>query len=537
MPALVATLGLAIVPALIAVVGAFGWQLGSAGRWVINVLTVTVSVGTLAVASYTALKDPAGTAPSGSEAAKMLRRRRWQVLAGALSVFAVLMLVFFGLRDPFATIPRMTGTEDVAIIGFIRPDGSTLEQSPDLSDALAEQLGPRLPQGTAKSYASLDAPLDGLLRPDDSGLAKWTSDFVTRSNAAIVVAGIIDDVTTSQIQIRPAIYVKPSLVPEAPTLMAWVVGPSAIVTGELASTRGRQSLFASFLGSGVALTHFVDALDAWRVGRVDDAVELFTKLPQNSTGGLLSGDLVHLFKGHALELQAQTLEGAQRGDMLATAAREYADIQPGSPLNGRAQVSTATNEYLRALGSRCSPETIDARLLGSALDHLRPLTINMDLPAISRLAALVNYAQAGHCALTAGLKVDEASISTALQAVKGFADGNEATLGAVHRIQALARSVEAQMAQEAGNEIYAETLIEQAIGLSPDPVDQGRWYGLKSIWQQQACHLPEARASLDLSLREYKAGVDAGRISAEFLTRYTDAAYASLATNTERCGK
>jgi hypothetical protein len=383
----------------------------------------------------------------------------------------------------------MTGTQDVASIGFIRHDGSDLDQSSDLSESLVGLLQPKLPRTTVKSYASLNAPLIGLLQTDHAGLRAWTDEFLTRSGAAIVIAGVVDD-SGQQLTIRPAIYIRPGSIPEAPELMDWVVGPPSIVVGGLDSTRGRQSLFDGVVGSGVEVASFVDALDAWRVGHVDEAVQLLSDLPTTSSGGLLSADFVHLFRGHALELQAEAAEPAKRSALLVSAFDEYQAISADSPLSGRALVSLATNEYLRALGRLCTPETVDAPLLRDSIAHLKAQSGNQDLPTISRLAANVNYAQAARCAVRARLSTDRATVATALNTVRQSQPSDLNTKEVTHRIQALGRSMEAESAQEVGDEVGAERLIDEAISLTADPSDRGRWYGLKSIWQQQVCHLP-----------------------------------------------
>jgi hypothetical protein len=517
--------GVAIIPASVELVDLFDIQLSSTGRWLLTVLTVTASGIAVGAAVNTLVKEKA---PALGPA------RRLAIVIGALTGLAILTAVFIGLRDPFAAIPRMTGTQDVASIGFIRADGTALAPSSDLSDGLVQQLQPALRYATVRSYASLNAPLDGLLHTDHTGLRDWTDEFLTRSGAAIVVAGVVDD-AGAQISVRPAIYVRPSSIPESPELMDWVVGPSSIVVGGLDSTRGRQSLFDSFIGSGTTVAAFVDALDAWRVGHIDEAARLFTALPTDAPGGLLSADLVHLFRGHAIELQAQADDTARHGALLSAAADEYNAIAHGSPMAGRALVSLATNEYLRAIGNLCSHDTVNAPLLLSSVEHLKAQTANESLPTISRLAALLNYAQANRCAVRAGLSADTGSSSTALRTIRNFIATDAIIITAVQRIQALARSIEAQATQESGDLAAANQLIQEAISLTGDPSDRGRWYGLLSLWQQQACHLPEARQSLDLSLQQYREAAKNQRITSDYLDRYTKAAEGSLATATGRC--
>ena len=81
----------------------------------------------------------------------------------------------------------------------------------------------------------------------------------------------MDDQSDRQVRLRPALYVRPSLVPEAPELVGWMAGQWTIGVGDTGSRRGQQSLLSAYLEDGVDLAKFVDALDAWRVGRTGEA--------------------------------------------------------------------------------------------------------------------------------------------------------------------------------------------------------------------------------------------------------------------------
>jgi hypothetical protein len=553
-PVLPIVAGLAVFPAVVTAVDALDLTLNRAGRLVLTVLTIGSAVGTLALGVDGAIRTY-GTSWS--------RRRRRTTAAAAAGAFAVILAVVVTLQDPFPTLERLPGTQDVASVGFVRPDGSTTPALADLSqglvDRLSATLAEHLPESDSQvvSYAPVPAEqLRGLVEGGSPELERWTAELVSRTEAELLLAGVVDD-SDRQLRIRPAIYVHPELVPEVPELMGWIVGPWTIGVGGLESRRGRESLLEAFLADGTAVARFVDALDAWRVGDVAETEALLAAVLQEREAELFSADLLRLFHGHALQRLALVAASAAAGagadgpepgdagsngvttassrELLQRAAEQYAAIGGDSPIALRARLSLATNTYLQSVGRLCAPDSVDAARLDQARSDLRAFTREDRLPPASRAAALVNYVQAERCAGRAGMASDEDGVREALAGIRSIPVTDELTGQAVERVQALGLSIEAEIAQEAGATGRAVALLREAAALTDDPADRGRWWGFISIWEAGRCNLGGARAAFDEAREQYEAAAGAGRISPEFVSRYTAAAQRELAEQDERC--
>ena len=351
----------AIIPVAVSMVQLLEIQLSRNGRLLVAVLTVIASVVTLGFA----LKKIVGTYASHWGA----RRQAVAVFSGMLA-FGLLVISLVAFRDPFATLPRLTGTQDVASLGFIRPDGSS---SPDLDDTSAEiarELGAQMPESAVVSYAGLtDPPLESLGEDELAPLDDWTADFAQKTGADFVIAGVVDDASSGQLRVRPAVYISPALVPEAPELAGWSVGEWAVVVGDLSSRRGRERLQTAYLSDSVELARFVDALDAWRVGNVVEARELLDQVEAASDVGILPQDLVQLFRGHAKQLEALRFGGSDRNGLLAQAARHYASVANDSSIALRARLSlppTPTSGQLgRSAGTTSMSMASHVRVMSS----------------------------------------------------------------------------------------------------------------------------------------------------------------------------
>ena len=520
-------LAVVLLPATTGIVALLNRPLGSTGRWLLSALTVGGTVLALAVSVVEIMRR---LAPGAS--------RRWR--AGAVmavaGIFAFILSLFVVLEDPFAALPKMSGTQGVASLGFVRPDGSSTGDLDELSQVLVNQLGPALPGREVVSYAAItDPPLELLGRPDSGELEDWTAKFMEASGADIILAGIVDDQADRQVRLRPALYVRPSLIPEAPELVGWIVGQWTIGVGDTGSRRGQQSLLSSYLKDGVALARFVDALDAWRVGRTGEAENLLDVLASSRTGNLFSADFLRLFRGHALQLTALRGPSAQREALLIEAAEEYRSIDLRSVLGLRARLSLADNNYLRSVGSLCQPDTVDASRLVDAAATLEQLSQDRRLMPVSRLTASVNFAQARMCAIRAKISLDRDSVAAALLQVRSFEPDEGPSFVVVLDLKALGRSIEGILAESSGDTRKAIALMREAIELTDDSVDRGRWWGFISLWESRLCNLAEAYEARDEAISQYQAAAEAGRISQDFLEEYRIVSESGLAATVKIC--
>ena len=152
-----------------------------------------------------------------------------------------------------------------------------------------------------------------------------------------------------------------------------------------------------------------------------------------------------------------------------------------------------------------------------------------------RLATLLNYAQAQRCALTVGLTEDVGTLEETLDEIAIAQAPEEAVAASIRAIQAVALSVQAEMANERGDTTLALSLMQQAIGLTGDPVDRGRWWGFVSVWSRRGCAVEAAQEALEASIAQYEAAADAGRIPEGFIERYTEITQSELALAVEEC--
>jgi tetratricopeptide (TPR) repeat protein len=536
---LMAGLGLtavaAMVPAVAAILGLLHIELTKTGELILTCLLVATGAIALVASLNRLVRE---TLPDARPATRRL------VVAGSAAAGAVLLGGLLLLRDPFANLPQLTGTQDIAVLGFVRPDGSHTAQLDAVSTDLADGIENEIARSQVASYAGLTKPPLELLRdPEPDQLESWTSDFVDNTGAEIVIAGIIDDVSGIQVRAQPAIWVRPGLIPEAPELVGWIVGTSAPLTGGLSSQVARDQLVDAYLSDAVALASFVSALDNWRAGNPEEAQETLDELLQSaegstSEGTLLSADMLHLFRGHALQMSATRGPVEQRADMLDEAAADYAAIDSSSPLNVRAQLSAATNDYLRSVGDLCRRDTVDANRLDSAAFRLDALRVDERLTDVGRLTAEVNFSRARRCLDQAAGTTPAAALRQSLNRVRNTPDKTGDVTGPIiSSLKSLSRSMEAEISMEEGDLETAITLMSEAIDLSGDAVDRWRWWGFIALWNGELCALNEARAARTEAMAQMDAAVSAGELPSSLRDDYAARSQRDLDAAEDDCAE
>jgi hypothetical protein len=514
-----------VLPTAPAIMESLGLQLSAAGQRLTGILAVVVAV----IALFIALRE---LVEKYGESWRPRTKKLF--LLCTLAVGAGLLILLAAFYDPYVNLPRMTGTQDVAVLGFVRTDGSGTQPLEDLATDLASRLDGQLPIGQAESYAEVRAPLDRLLEAEGAEIGGWTTEFVERSGADLVFAGVVDDQSGPQIRIRPAIYVSPALVPEAMELSGWTVGPWLPASGGLDSHRGRQSILQAFLHDGVSIARFVNALDAWRVGDLVEADRLMGSVSTESQG-LLSVDMLHLFRGHARQLVALNIHTADRQNLLASAAAEYRSIPASSTIAVRARLSLATNEYHQSSGRYCTPTKVNQEGLEHAATELGGIAAQTEIRPAVRLAARVNFAQVLACMRRAELPVNEDEFTRVLADIRAFETVDENLRPLALRAQALGRAIEAEQARRAGREAQALDLIHEAISLSANPRDLGLWWGYISFWEARRCNDSAARSALQQATEQYRVAVSGGRMTQGSFERFVKTAESDLDQVQERC--
>jgi hypothetical protein len=518
---LLAGFGLTAVAALVPVVATtlelLNIELTRTGQLVLTGLLVATGAIALVASLNRLVRE---TLPDARPATRRL------VVAGSAAAGAALLGSLLLLRDPFANAPRLTGTHDIAVLGFVRPDGSHTDELDAISSELAAGIEDEHANGQVAAYVEGDPPLEKLVTREPEQLEDWTSEFVENTGADIVIAGIVDDVSGPQIRAQPAVWIRPELIPETPELVGWILGTSAPLTGGLSSQVAREQLLDAYRSDAVALARFITALDTWRAGSPEEAQQILAELlaaakGSTSSSKLLSVEMLHLFRGHALQASAVRGLVDQPVDVLAEAAAEYAAIDSLSPLAARARLSAATNDYLRSVGDLCSADTVDANRLHSAVSELDVLRQDQRLSDIGRLTAEVNLSRARRCLdLAAGVPSAD-TLRESLNRVRNFPENtDDVTLSMIRSLKSLARSVEAEIAAEERKFERAVSLMKEAIDLSNDAVDRGRWWGFIAVWSIAQCDLSEAYAARTEALAQLNAAVAAGELVDSWRNEY-----------------
>jgi hypothetical protein len=430
---------------------------------------------------------------------------------------------------PAATeLPRLHGGLDVAVIGF-ESVGTNQDQAvlDDVSDTFTNALKGRLPKrSTALDYAGQTSPpLAELAQSDQSALNRWTTSFVDQSNAAIVIGGLVSTDPSGQITLQPAFYVRAEQVVNAPELTGWYL--SDLSSGirldqDLGSESARGLVVDELVRRTSGLAAFTHALDLLQVGNVVGAKSELDPLLPSSKGGLsqngsefVTGDLVRLFHGHALEQIAVGLPGAQRKPDFEAARTDYQAIDPGhpeDPIRLRARLSLAGTQYQLALGPSpsCHVGTVDSTALAAASAELRQLAADGNFSLIGRLRASVNLAQVEQCRVTAHLVADDGTIDQALQRVRASTDDS-----AVKELQPLADSVAAVHAAGLGDLVGAIADIREAITAERGFALRGLWQGLAAAWEFQRADLSSGCQDMQGSLNQLGDAKGNGEITQE----------------------
>ncbi|MDQ0937308.1 hypothetical protein [Streptomyces turgidiscabies] len=437
--------------------------------------------------------------------------------AGIGCVFVVTVFVLLRYQAPPPPLYRLTGPQDVAVVGF-KDQGSGQDRRilNDVSASFTHDLGKNLPAGTAaRDYAKEFAlPLTELLHHDHPHLDARTRTFVDQSNAAIAVGGIVQGGPAGQVSVRPAVYVRPDHVTDAPEIAGWYTGSPINTVDGLASAHSRAALVADLVTQARRLAQFTDALDAWQAGESAQAERTLARLlpggrkasALDSGSGFVSPDLVHLFRGHALE-QAALNGQAVANSALEAARAEYQAIPADSPIRLRAQLSLAGNTYERALGpeASCAPGTVRAADMAAASSTLRRLAADTTFTRIGRLKATVNLAQVEYCRLTAGLTSDAGTVDRAVRRVREAPPG----VG-VRGLQAIAISIAAQREYGRGKVAAAISEIRQALALEAHFTTRAQWQTFLAYWSLDRCDLATGAQAARDSLRELHNAVLAG---------------------------
>ncbi|MEU1519101.1 hypothetical protein ABZ490_44395 [Streptomyces sp. NPDC005811] len=454
---------------------------------------------------------------------------RWKRVAfatGIVGIFIGAVVLLLSFQAPPPPLHRLTGPRDVAVVGF-KGNGPGQDQRvlDDVSATFAHELSKVLQDTTVRDYAAeYSLPLTELLHHDHHGLDTRTKKFIDQSNAAILLGGIVTSGDAGQTLVRPAVYVRPDQVVDAPELAGWYIGGPLPMDAGWQSAYSRRAMVSELVQRARGLADFTSALDAWRQGNAVQADRALARLlpgggsPTSESGtGFVTPDLVHLFRGHTLEDVAVTDPENVRRSELDAARAEYLAIADSSPIRLRAQISLAYNTYLQALGQHpsCAPGTVRAAELAEAAAAFRRLADDPAFTSLGRLKASFDLAQVEFCRVSAELVTDDGTIDRALRRVREA----RRTEG-VKELVALAASVAAQ--HEVMYERYdaAISYLRQALALEAR-------FALRALWEAELagfalaqCDFATAATAHQESLRQLNSAIRAGTAPKERYETY-----------------
>ena len=314
-----------------------------------------------------------------------------------------------------------------------------------------EQLRPR------QDLAELDGWLEEILQ-GDRRRARAGGLCGARENAG-------------QTTLRTVAYVPGKVSSDAAELSGWYVLDDFLTdrTGRLGegSDGALYDRVTTRLGG---LTSFLTGLDAWQSGFAADGdrrLQQSNSIPRRA--GAVSRGPRPTVPG-TCDRVARAGRAAQRTDgaFWRRAHEDYAAIPASSTVANRARVSTATNDYLRALLAGCDPNVEVTSHLDASASVLHEIGIAADLPELLRRRAQVNQDQVELCRLRAGRAGAAASLDSLLGGLtrmslpEGDANGD-----AYRQVKALALSIQAIRDSDAGRPDEAAETMGRALDLDP----------------------------------------------------------------------
>ena len=496
---------------------------------VVNIVVVLMLVAGFLAAVAKALEEQL------SEASRRTRR----AYAAGVVACALLLLVAGLVTRTVAPLHRMPGTSDVAVIGFAAPSEDDQTEYDDLASAMADAL-PEADGSEVRSYAGEIAPPLEQLRPrqDLAELDGWLEEFLQETDAELVLAGYAEPGNAGQTTLRTVAYVPGKVSSDAAELSGWYVLDDFLTDRTVDSARIRRALLDRVTTQLGGLTSFLTGLDAWQSGFAADAIAAFSKAIPSSSRGSGLADLARLFRGHAIESRAQAVSPADRRRLLEKAHQDYAAIPASSTVANRARVSTATNDYLRALLAGCDPKVEVTSHLDASASVLHEIGIAADLPELLRRRAQVNQAQVELCRLRAGRAGAAASLDSLLGGLtrmslpEGDANGD-----AYRQVKALALSIQAIRDSDAGRPDEAAETMGRALDLDPRFERQAPWLGLRSAWLLKTCRLDDGTQAQQQALIQVRAAVQSGRLPNSEVEKYASAFKSDLGAARRRCGE
>jgi len=494
-----------------AVVGA----VGATASVVLVVLTGIGASGGPVVLLLGVLVGLAVFAKSLWEILKKVSPRHRTAFGLAIGGFAVALVVIGLATRSVAPLARLPGPQDIAVAGFV----ATTSEAQRSFDNAASKIGEALQrdsEGSVHDYSGrVNPPLEELRSGATGALDSWAQDFVAKTESELVIGGYVEAFPSGQVQVWLGVYVSPNTVVDAGELAGWYQIGTVFLEGLPDSMAELDLLVTKIVVSLHGLTTFVEGLDAWHSGQSAEAVDMFGDVlatPRENTDGTVAG-LSALFRGHAYESIAVTLDAEQRADFLEQARRDYTAASLTASIAPRAQTSLAWNTFLR-VSRQCVAGKAPDEQLSAASDRLSRIEQDSSLGVLLRLTARVDLAQVEQCRSRGG--ADNSALLDSLLADLVELDTDSPGPEQVTRrqIKALALSVTADRQAMDSRYSDAVTTINAALALDARSDRQATWRALQAAWLLYGCHIDEAVRAQELAYAQYQIAVERGRVGA-----------------------
>lgn len=413
------------------------------------------------------------------------RRAAVGVLGVGVAATVGVFVVQVSLLPP-TPLARMTGTSDVAIVGFTPPANQDESAYLDAADSLADELATGH-KGQALSYARDVGPLPDFRQAGTEEVELWSADFISQTGADLVLGGYASEEDAGRSRLHVLVYVPATQVEDAVELQGWFPLTQVPLERGLDSAAERARVVRAVGSSLKALSGFTTGLDLWHSHEYDDALDQFTRVSESPDGAI--GSLGTLFAAHSTQAMAMTYSASEaRMRLLDEAARLYASVGDDVGISSRIELSQAVNRYLVEVSSGgCRPDTSEeglAALRGIVAD-LSQLSRDQDLSEIQRLKAISNWALAELCLADASAATDREELAGLIEDLKAPARDIDQDYPADRQRANFASTgfaLESFEFKRLGQLDRAVISMREAISLQADVARRGAWRAFISLW-------------------------------------------------------
>lgn len=308
---------------------------------------------------------------------RRLPRRTKVLYAVAIPALVTCLVIIGTVSRGEPQLPRLSGTRNIAVIGFAAPAGSEQELFDDVATTVTEQLRSSTGTDVHDCTSEITPPWKELRTGGSDELTEaddWALDFVQRTGAKLLLGGYGQRNGRGQVSVHIAMYLAPGTFQDVPELGGWYPLSTVVLDRALDRNRAREELHHRLNALVHGTTTFLRAVDTLQTGRPDEAITMLNELMDapRPSGTQTLYELVALFRGHTH--QELAVRGLDRDAALTRARDDYLTVDQGSQIAVRARLSLAGNDYLQAVRDGCAqPAPASREQLSRAAQTLREI--------------------------------------------------------------------------------------------------------------------------------------------------------------------